>query len=117
MSILGASERSNQSLQPTAPIHVYEVRPRKDHRGADLVSDALPFGGLWYAGPNATENAIGYAMHRSRAADAVIRVYDAVGNVIETHEQKGEFNLRADCGHGHSRFLSTPKLGAIINFA
>jgi hypothetical protein len=23
--------------------------------------------------------------------DAVIRVYDAAGNVIETHERKGEF--------------------------
>jgi hypothetical protein len=24
-------------------IHLYEVRPRKDHRGFDLISDALPF--------------------------------------------------------------------------
>jgi len=24
--------------------HIYEVRPRKDHRGFDLISDALPFG-------------------------------------------------------------------------
>jgi hypothetical protein len=29
------------------PMHVYEVRPRKDKRGVDLISDALPFGGLW----------------------------------------------------------------------
>jgi len=36
-------------------------------------------------------NAIGYAMHSSRSADAVIRVYDAAGNVIATHEHKGEF--------------------------
>ena len=27
-------------------IHVYEVRPRNDHRGVDLISDALPFGRL-----------------------------------------------------------------------
>jgi hypothetical protein len=33
--------------------HIYEVRPRKDKRGVDLVSDALPFGRLWYDGPNA----------------------------------------------------------------
>ena len=26
--------------------HVYEVTPRKDHRGVDLISDALPFGRL-----------------------------------------------------------------------
>jgi hypothetical protein len=39
-------------------MHVYDVRPRTDKRGVDLISDALPFGGLWYAGPNATINAI-----------------------------------------------------------
>jgi hypothetical protein len=47
-------------------IHVYEVRPRKDHRGVDLISDALPFGRLWYGGPNAVGNAIGYAQHPAR---------------------------------------------------
>jgi hypothetical protein len=31
-------------------VHIYEVRPRKDHRGVDLISDVLPFGRLWYAG-------------------------------------------------------------------
>jgi hypothetical protein len=41
--------------------HVYEVRPRKDKRGFDLISDVIPFGRLWYAGPNAISNAIGYA--------------------------------------------------------
>jgi hypothetical protein len=30
-------------------------------RGVDLISDALPFGRLWYAEPNAVSNAIGYA--------------------------------------------------------
>jgi len=40
--------------------HVYEVRPRKDHRGVDLISDVLPFGALWYGEPNAVSNAIGY---------------------------------------------------------
>jgi hypothetical protein len=39
-------------------MHVYEVRPRKDHRGVDLISDALPFGRLWYGQPNAISNAI-----------------------------------------------------------
>jgi hypothetical protein len=73
--------------------HVYEVRPRKDHRGVDLISDALPFGGLWYAGRNAISNAIGYAKFRSRSHDAVIRVYDEAGNVIETHEYAGEVKI------------------------
>ena len=75
----------------TSSQHVYEVRPRKDHRGVNLIFDALPFGRLWYGEPNAVENAIGYAQHRSRSQNAVIRVYDDAGNVIETHEHKGDF--------------------------
>ena len=69
----------------------YEVRPCKDRRGVDLISDVLPFGRLLYGGPNAGSNAIGYAQHYSRSHDAVIRVYDAAGNVIETHEHAGDF--------------------------
>ena len=72
----------------TSSQHVYEVHPRKDHRGIDLISDALPFGRLWYDTP---DHAIGYATHYSRSADAVICVYDDAGNVIETHEHKGDF--------------------------
>ena len=72
-------------------MHIYEVRPRKDHRGVYLVSHALPFGRLWYDGPGAINNAIAYAEHRSRSHDALIHVYDDAGNVIETHEHKGDF--------------------------
>ncbi len=32
-------------------VQVYEVRPRRDKRGVDLISDALSFGRLWYAEP------------------------------------------------------------------
>ena len=46
----------------------------KDKRGFDLISDALPFGRLWYDEPNAISNAIDYAKHRSRSHDAVIFV-------------------------------------------
>jgi len=48
----------------------------------------LPFGRLWYDTP---DNAIGYAIHSSRSHDAVVRVYDEAGNVIEMHEPKGDF--------------------------
>jgi len=71
----------------TSSQHVYEVRPRKDHRGVDLISDVLPFGRLWYAEPSAVSNAINYAKFYSRSHHAVIRVYDEAGKVIETHEQ------------------------------
>ena len=70
---------------------IYEVRPRRDHRGFDLISDTLPFGRLWYAEPNAVSDAIGYATFYSRSHDAVIRVYDEAGNVIETHAHKSDF--------------------------
>jgi hypothetical protein len=53
-------------------VHVYEVRPRKDYRGVDLISDALPFGRLWYAEPNAVSNAIGYAKFRSRSHELLL---------------------------------------------
>jgi hypothetical protein len=72
-------------------IHSYEIRPRKDRRGVDLISDALPFGRLWYGEPDAISNAIGYAKFHSRSHDAVIRVFDEAGKMIETHEQAGEF--------------------------
>jgi len=52
---------------------------------------SAPFGRLWYAGQNAVNNAIGHAIHRSRAHAAMIRVYDGAGNVIETHEHRGDF--------------------------
>jgi hypothetical protein len=45
----------------TSPQHAYEVRPRKDERGVDLISDALPFGRLWYGEPNAINNAVSCA--------------------------------------------------------
>jgi hypothetical protein len=90
-----AASRLNQAMQPNrwpramASSHAYEVRPCKDHRDVDLISDALPFGRLWYGEPNTISNAIGYAQFYSRSHDAVIRVYDAAGNVIETHEHAG----------------------------
>jgi len=59
--------------------------------GVYLISAALPFGRLWYGEPDAIRNAIGYATFYSRSDDAVIRVYDESGNVIEAHEHAGEF--------------------------
>ena len=55
---------------------VDEIRPRGDKRGVNLISDALPFGHLWYGEPNAVSNAVGYAKFFSRSHHVVIRVYD-----------------------------------------
>jgi len=53
-----------------------------------MIFDVLPFGRLWYV---EVSDAIGYAKHYSRSHDAVIRVYDEAGKVIETHEHPGVF--------------------------
>jgi hypothetical protein len=71
------------SVRKTAPevLRLNTKRQRRDHRGVNLISNALPFGCLWYAEPSE----IDYAKHRSPS------VYDNPGNVIETHEHAGEF--------------------------
>jgi hypothetical protein len=66
--------------------HLYEVRPRRDKRGFDLISEALPFGGLWYT---QASDAIDSSKVYSRSHHAVIRGYDERCSVIETHEHAG----------------------------
>jgi hypothetical protein len=39
----------------------------------------------------------------SRSADAVIRVYDAAGNVIETHEHAGDFKGTVNVTAGNKK--------------
>jgi hypothetical protein len=59
-------------------IDVYEVRPRKDKCGVDLISRraAIRSAVVWRA--ERRRERIGYAEHFSRSQNAVIRVYDAV---------------------------------------
>jgi hypothetical protein len=105
--------------------HVYAIRPRKDHRGVDLISDALSWVGCGLATRTQFSKAIGYAKFRSRSHDAVIRVYDESGNVIETPRARGRFQrvvslpsiplrlqicLRSRCSRG--RFPSRSELSA-----
>ena len=58
-------------------MHVYEVRPRKDHRRVDLISDVLPLGRLWYAQPDAVGNvpaSFTYEKRRGRESNPRIAV-------------------------------------------
>jgi hypothetical protein len=75
----------------TKSMHNYEIRPRVDKHGFDLSSDALPYSPLWYRGPNAIKDAIGHAKSCSQPHPVVIRVYDAAGNLIETHQHEVDF--------------------------
>jgi len=67
---------------------LYEVRPRKDRDGFDLISELFRCGPIWYAGPDAVRNAIAYAKYRShfRSQRAIIRVLDDSGAVVKMHE-------------------------------
>ena len=60
-----------------------------DDEVSDPISDGLRFGRLWYGKPNAISNAIGYAKFYSRSHNAVIRVYDAAGNVDPDARARG----------------------------
>jgi len=66
----------------------YEVRPRKDRDGFDLISKLFRYGPIWYAGPDAVRNAIAYAKYRShsRSQRAVIHVLDDSGAVVQMHK-------------------------------
>jgi hypothetical protein len=68
---------------------VYEVRPRKDRDGFDLISDRLRYGPIWYIEPDPVRKAVAYAKYRSRSRShrAIIRVFNEGGNVTETYEQ------------------------------
>lgn len=52
----------------------------------DLISEQLPFGSLWYGGPDAIGDAVGYAKFFSRAHATEVKVYDAAGAVVTEHQ-------------------------------
>jgi hypothetical protein len=66
---------------------LYEIRHREDEDGFDLIGDRLPYGPIWYTGPDAVRNAVAYAKYRSWSLShkAIIRVLDDFGAVIQTH--------------------------------
>jgi len=72
-------------------MHLYEVRPRKDRQGFDLISEALTLGRLWYQQADA---AIGYAKFYSRSQPGEVRLFDAAGAVIRGERWPGHFRER-----------------------
>ena len=84
---------SRMEMSSTPAQDVYEIRPRKDRNGFDLISDRLRRGPIWYAGPDAVRNAVAFAKYRSLARSrwAIIRVFNEAGKVTEIHEQSERF--------------------------
>jgi hypothetical protein len=72
--------------------HVYEIRPREDRRGFDLIGDPLPLGLLWFEGREAIGDAVNYARFFSRPHSAIVHVFDESGTLVETVEFAGEFS-------------------------
>ena len=72
----------------------YEIRPREDQDGFDLIGDRLPYGPIWYTGPDAVRNAVAYAKYRSWSLShkAIIRVFDESSTVIKTYGHQGDFS-------------------------
>ena len=76
---------SRMEMSTTPVQDFYEIRPRKDGDGFDLISDQLRNGPIWYAGPDAVRCAVAYAKYRSRSRPAIIRVFNEGSNATETH--------------------------------
>jgi hypothetical protein len=74
-------------------MHVYEVRPRKDKRGVDLIPDVLLFGRLWYGETNAASNAIGYAKFFGRSRQARAKYAQDLGNPRDPSAHKIGFRI------------------------
>jgi len=72
--------------------HVYEIRPRKDRRGIDLIGEWLPLGVLWFEGPDAIQDAVKYARSFSCPHPAIIRLLDEFGTLAETLESSDDFS-------------------------
>jgi hypothetical protein len=91
-----ANRKGRNGLAGTVGCDLYEVRPHENGDGVDLISDRFRYGPIWYAGPDAVRRAVAYAQYRSlsRSHRAIIRVFYEAGNVLETHEHKGDFKER-----------------------
>jgi hypothetical protein len=98
------SDKLRGNANSTPAQDVYEIRPRKDQDGFDLIGDRLRFGPIWYAGPDAVRFAVAYAKYRSfsRSHRAIIRVFDKEGHVTETHAgempSRKSNPVRRNCG-------------------
>ena len=75
------------------------------------ISDALSLRRLWYGKPHAIDSAVDYAKFFSRSHAAVIRVYDAAGNVIEAHQHAGDFNVMLSYVSVQPPFVRVPQNG------
>jgi hypothetical protein len=71
-----------------AGMHIYELKPGKDGRGFYLISEALPFGRLWFQDADA---AIGFATFYSQSKRGEVCIFDAAGSLLYVRSWAGNF--------------------------
>jgi hypothetical protein len=84
--------------------HAYEIRPRKDGRGIDLIGERLPLGVLWFEGPDAIEDAFSYARSFSYPHAAIIRVLNESGTFAVPLESADHFSRAVNTSQQISSF-------------
>ena len=72
-----------EQTQQTSRVNLYEVRPIGAGEEFELISEAISSGRLRFTKQHV---AVGYATLHSGSHASVIRIYDAAGQVIVTHE-------------------------------
>ena len=99
---LWGNANKRMELSATRTQDVYEIRPREDRDGFDLIGGRLRFGPIWYAGPDAVRYAVAYAKYCSRSHRAIIRLFNEEGNVTETYAgeipSRKSNRVRRECG-------------------
>jgi hypothetical protein len=81
-------------------MHVYEVSPRKDRRGVNLISDALPFGRLCH---EQASDALAWAKFYSRSHDGdahrqqKMRDYEACHRAAAQMSSSTTLTARCEC--------------------
>ena len=85
-------------MAPRFPVHIYEVRPRKDHRGFDLISDPLPFGRVWYE--QATGNRLRQRVRSLHIADFTTAFHELL--LVQPCRRANHETSRDEAGHSLS---------------
>jgi Aldehyde dehydrogenase family len=110
---LNAAARNRSEKMDAQPsMHLYEVRPRRDNHGVDLISDVVSFGALWYAGPNAASDAIDYAKFHSRTQRGDPRLRSCWQHNRNARAQ-GRFQTVVKIASTSQRFLASLKAAMV----
>jgi hypothetical protein len=93
-------------------IDLYEVGPRRNHRRVDLIPDALPFGRLRYAEPNAVSNAVEYAKFCRRASSTSPTAKSALTTMVRSNQSR---STRTFCPQAYEKIGAATTKGRSLD--